>query len=604
MQADMEVVAMDDADDATVISGSKMAENGPVEGEILVRFQLPIRPNAVHAKHLLAEVLVHILQAFPNAIVYIDNKQEEFACTDTSQDATILTHVKNSSMTAHAVKSKQRPQDSPRWIIVLKFRSTVPFRDWKKQDTVIAALRKYRIYMTPHKFAPQDWDIISLGFLLGIHVVQFPLEAAKELVERLLKFTDPNPPEFTLTPTKVQMKGKPSYTRSYEVVCRREDGQKLYHMLTHDQFREPTNKIFIPYSLKRTNTSTFISMIKENNQMLSDSYVMKFHGIPPTSIGNLESKILGVPGVRYVVPTSKTFSHGEWRILIKASKFASVNGIIRQNWKDWCTMVSDSVSDLPDSYPAPAITSKNARYTADSDKASEDSYGTLLSTASTLTVETMTDDDDRFDTCPLDETMPSYAQVLTGISVGPPATSAITPSMEQTPYHHQINSTNSKGNNWTDETRNLLQERLTQQDAFIQELHQAKAELAQRIENISEEVQNKECRTKELENAIATLLTIVADREKQMAEKDQQFELRNRQFDALMAKLELQSQLQMEERPSITPLIAQGPATPARSNKRQNTLPTPTRDKATPDTPMDTATMMTFTNEISPRHQC
>ena len=597
-----------DSDDATVTSGSKMDENGPAEVEFLIRFQLPIQQNALAAKHLQAGMLFTILKAFPNDIIYIDNKNEEYVHTEAISDDTTLNKLKSSSMTAHDISSKSKEQAGNRWIIITKFRTTVPFRDWKKHDEVTTELRKHRIYMTPHQFEQKEWDIVSLGFLLGIHIVQFPLEAAKEHVENLIQQSDASSPPFSLAPSKVQVKGKPVYTRAYEVVCHRSNGSKLYHLLTHGKFRDPQNRIFIPYSLKRSNQSTFLSMIKENNQMLSDSYVMKFHGIPATGIQEIKRQILDISGVRHVVPTSKTKSHGEWRILIKSSKFPSVNGQIRRQWDDWCKMIpTQSQANLPDSFPAPTITSKNVKYISDQDDNSAESYGTLLSTASTLTMETM-DDNNNFDTCPLDTNLPSYAQVLTGNQHAPSPESTITQSVHQQPVPTSTDYNTEYGQvgynlKWEEENHQL-QQRLREQETKLQELGQAKLELDQRLEKIFEEVHNKECRTTELENTIANLLNVVSDRDRQMEERDQQFELRNRQFDALMARLTIEypknpSEMMVPEQTNkIVPSL---PDTPARSNKRQNTLPTPDRGG---DTRMDLSiiddNMNALTDSLSP----
>lgn len=599
MQAHSKDQDMTDDDDATVTSGSRKTGNGPVEAEIFVRFQLPLRPNVHQAKQLQAEVLQTILQAFPNEIVYIDNKNQEFAHTGSMHDEGLLAKVKNASMTVHEAKSKTKHREGTRWISVLKFRTTTPFRDWKKHQDVLSSLRTSRVYMTRHQFAQNKWDIISLGFLLGIHIVQFPMEAAKALVEQLMKHSEPNPPPFSLTPAKIQIKGKPSYTRAYEVVCHRDDGQKLYHLMTHDKFREPKNKIFIPYSLKRNNPSTFLTMIKENNQMLGDSYVMKFHGIPPAGIAIIEQHLVGITGVRYVVPTSKSLSHGEWRILIKASKFQSVNSQIRKNWNEWSrTIPNNCFDDLPDSYPAPDITSKNVKYIVDREDSSADSYGTLLSTASTITTETM-QNDDSFDMCPLDDAMPSYAQVLTGNNHSPSPASTITQSVQHLPNFTPFENNSTSDTGYGREESQHLQERLQQQDARIQELDNAKNALDQRLEQILEEVHSKECRTKELENTIANLLNVVADKDKQMAEKDMQFDLRNRQFDTLMERLQA-----LYPAPSTQLHAQEQPSTPARSNKRQNTLPTPGRQSGPKSDQFDNDSRMDISDDKSPQSQC
>ena len=127
-----------------------------------------------------------------------------------------------------------------------------------------------------------------------------------------------------------------------------------------------------------------------------------------------------------------------------------------------------------------------------------------------------------------------------------------------------------------------LHHKLQEQEARIRELDIAKKMLDQRLQQILEEVQNKECRAKELEDRIATLLEVVADRDKQMEERDQQYERRNQQFDELMARLGVQQPqvpTRTEDKANTNIASRQLQATPARSNKRQNTLSTPSRER-------------------------
>jgi len=569
------------ADDETVTSGSRTAGNGQEEEEFLVRFQLPPRPNVTQAKQVMSVVLLSILKTYTNDISYIDNKQEELVYEVPGNDENYRNLLQNSAMTAHQVPSKKPTQNGSRWIFVLKFRSTISYRDWKKQEQILVALKSNKVFMTQHQFPQNEWEIIGLGFLLGIHVVQFPQDAAKAHIEKLIQHSDPDYPAFALIPSKVQIKGKPTYTRAYEISCHKKDGPKLYYLLTHGKFRESNHRVFIPYSLKRTNEKTFTALLKENNQMLSDSYVMKFQGIPKDGMPYLEPKLKDVPGVRFVVPTSKMQSHGEWRILIKASKFHGVNGYIRQHWDEWCRDIpQECYDDVPMEFPAPTITSRNTKYVGAQDDDSAESYGTLLSAASTLTVETAEGIED-LDSCPLDATMPTYAQVLVTNNLTPSPASTITQSIQlPNPISALQNGTNESSlNTWEEENRHLHQ-KIIEQEQRIQALDKAKTELDERVEKILEEVQTKECRTKELEDAIARLLTIVSDRDQQMAERDHQFEIRNRQFDALMERLELNV-----TNPSDIATGSRAPETPARSNKRQNTHQTPNRDQGkTPPT--------------------
>ena len=116
----------DDDDDQTVTSGSKTTENGPGQVELMVRFQLPSRANAGQAKSLQYDVLVALLKSFPNEVIYIDNKQEEYGYNNSIADEPFLQQLTKTTMTAHEVRAQKNQSTGNRWIIVLKFRSTIP----------------------------------------------------------------------------------------------------------------------------------------------------------------------------------------------------------------------------------------------------------------------------------------------------------------------------------------------------------------------------------------------------------------------------------------------------------------------------------------------
>lgn len=184
----------------------------------------------------------------------------------------------------------------------------------------------------------------------------------------------------------------------------------------------------------------------------------------------------------------------------------------------------------------------------------------------------------------MDEVLPTYAQVLRPTNLSPSPASTITQSVVQQPQPRNQHDNNpgldyyeGTGTWGSGANHQQRHQKVKEQEARLYAMDAAKAALDERVEKILEEVQNKECRTKELEDTIANLLTIVSDRDQQLAERDQQFELRNRQFDTLMAILALTAEPQ--HRPPATDSLTESgqqisPSTPARSNKRQNTLPT------------------------------
>lgn len=565
-------VPMDD-DEKTVQSGGSSTNIGPPDREILIRFQLPSTPTLSDARKLLTTSIQHVLSAFPGDITYIDDKGQEHIAFSSQIHDNLPRELEKSALTVHPVYVKKNHSSVSRWVSIIRFRSIIPFRDWKKHDDIYRNLRKQRIFMFPHNFGKNDWDIIGLGFLLGLHIVQCTRSAAKEYVQQLLSFNTNSTKDFHVVPSKIQAFKKKAYTRAFEIECKRQDGPELHKQLTSGAFRDPKNRLFVPYSMKRTNTLAFTKLVQENNQLISDSYVLKLEGIDRNNIHEITSKITSLSGVRFLIPTPETDTKGEWRVLIKSSKFYGVDGYIRQHWDEWCVDITS-----PLEFPPPAVTSRPTKSHKVQDDVSDDSYGTLLSTTSTLTGGSDHDTSDQFSSFPLDNPTPSYAEMLTNnIRIASP-TSTITGSAaaSKPPAIHTNHHGYGLPNDWQSENQRLRQEMKAQSD-ILQHIQQTKIELEQQFQFLTENIQSKECRTKELEDRIAQLLTIVSDRDQQMAERDMQIELRNQQFDMIMEKLNIQMETNSVSETPPSSQLALPHSTPTRANKRQNIQNTPIR---------------------------
>ena len=181
-------------------------------------------------------------------------------------------------------------------------------------------------------------------------------------------------------------------------------------------------------------------------------------------------------------------------ILVDQTKCSFIH---RQLSKTWTTITAkipiEMLNNAPSSFSVPAISSKRAREYQDGDS-DDDSYGSLLSTGTTVSV--MTTDDPLLNELPEEFRHPTYAS----------AAASSMRSGTETQYSSPTASTNME---WQRE-KQLLEQQIREQ--------------ASQIERIQVELQTKISRSKDLEDQLAQAIELAHTRDARHEEMLQKFE--------------------------------------------------------------------------------
>jgi hypothetical protein len=211
---------------------------------------------------------------------------------------------------------------------------------------------------------------------------------------------------------------------------------------------------------------------------------------------------MNIPGVFHVVPSKRIHEIGEWKILTDRIKCNSAHKQLADMWLSLMQNIPDKhINEAPTTFPSPTISSKRARDYQD-DESADDSYGSLLTTGTEISV--LTNDDMSLNNLPIDFQHNSYADVASGTSI----------TIEET----QISSPSASA----------YAEWLTEKQALTNQINsQANliANQAQQLEKIQEDLISKISRSKDLEDQLALALETAQMRELKFDEMMEKFEV-------------------------------------------------------------------------------
>ena len=147
---------------------------------------------------------------------------------------------------------------------------------------------------------------------------------------------------------------------------------------------------FVPYSLKKHKPAAFLKAIQLQNKNLSETWVIKIQGFSHEALDNCRQTLLSQPGVNTITPTPRNIEKGEWKILIARNHLPT--------YYQWLENKMDSIvnsipadTKVPENYPPYGINSQPPTTYQDSDQ-DDISFGTMFSNAMTeLTAQSPTE---------------------------------------------------------------------------------------------------------------------------------------------------------------------------------------------------------------------
>jgi hypothetical protein len=477
-------------DEITETAGSNRGKIDAEEQEKNIKWQMPGHHDVVSAKRLLVQLLGYLTIYHPGDVTVIDSKQQEWTYDEAVEEDQFLQKCQKMSVQLHPIKNKQ--QGIVRWVAVTRVHSISTIQDWKNNDHFYSIVNEAETYLFPHPFGYDEWDTTSIGFIKDIHAIHYPRELLHEQLNLMIKKQNKNPPRFQLIPQRITTTDKKASTKAYTVQCLKDDASQLIQLLTHGPFRSAANQIFVPFKYKTKKPDVFKHCIRQQNEVYHKTWIIKLEGITPNIMDYIKPDITKIMGVFHIVPSRRVNDIGEWKILADQTKCAFIHRQLTDTWKSVLAKVPQQVLDeAPSCFAVPAISSKRAREYQDSDS-DNDSYGSLLTTGTEMSV--MTTDDSSLNDLPEEYKIPSYASAANNSSKSGQETQVSSPT-NSTGWHKDIT--------WQKEK---------------QELEAQIKQQAAQIDKIQADLQAKESRSKDLEDQLAKALDLAHSRDERHQE--------------------------------------------------------------------------------------
>ena len=524
-------------DDITEQAGPNRGRNGGPEAEILVKWQIPGNVDISNAKRQLHQLLATLMIAFPDQISIIDRKQQEWSYQETVDEDVFRKDVETLATQLHPIKNKQR--EVIRWVSITRVRTTTTIQEWKNNDHFYSHASEAKIYVFPHPFGQDEWDVMSIGFIKGYHAVHYPRNIIQGKIQQLLQDQHTQPPPFQLIPQRISAKDNKATTRAYAVQCQKSHANQLIHQLTHGKFREPQHQVFVPFRYKNSNAELFLQCIRQQNEMYHKTWIIKIEGVTPGMMDMIQPELMRINGVFHVVPSKRNETIGEWKLLVDQSKCSYIHRILTKNWADVIANIPpDVMTQTPNTFPLPSISSQRSRDYQEEDS-DIDSYGSLLSVA-TDTSQIITEESE-LDALPPTYQYPSYAAAVMESNSSTASTQLSSPTASTYPEWHK--------------EKEALEAQIHQQSTIIEKIQ---ADLQERIS-----------RSQDLEEKLAQALDLAHSRDVRHAEMLQKFEMLMQNATPLMNQITIRE-------PPATPVRA-NPSPDSPPSKRKNTNATPHR---------------------------
>ena len=370
---------MEEDDDKT-INSSNSEPGGKDDREMMVKWCIQGVSDQQKAKTILIKILAIMSTNFYDDISIIDNKAEEFKAEDQYSEAKVYEDMTKGKFQVHQATSKNERQRK-RWYCVHKIYSSQSLSTIKAHYEVSKALKENNAYLTIHRFEQKDWDIVHLGFLKGYNVLHLTPAAAKIILRNKALTIDKGCPNFELSNTRIRQAydSKQYSTTAFEVQCKRSDARQISTILKSGLFRKTTS--FVPYSFKKTMPEAFRQAIQAQNKYLANTWVVKIEGFTHQALDECKVALISGPGAQEIIPTKKTNTHGEWKILVEKDNLSFYYDWLRENLEDIINTFARHIP-IPDNLPPYKINSRQPMHYQD---ASEDgSYGTMFSTTMSL----------------------------------------------------------------------------------------------------------------------------------------------------------------------------------------------------------------------------
>ncbi len=357
-QTEEEVITEEFHDAATVIAGSGPSLSGNEKTEIHILIEITYRGKSEAekspSKHL--QILNALGEAFTKAeLDMFDIKGKKVKRSSVQQWREITTYEEH--FTLHEFNNRH--------YVVFRALTTKTFGELKRAPAVWDILNRTGSYMKKHHWSVDEWDIITLGFLIEIDPSRHLSADVREYVIALSKrggCLQENGCNFKLVPERFKTRNKNAHftTYAYAVQCPRKDAKSVDAMMKNT-FRNE-GQMYVKLKLRKTAPASYSNAMTLQNRYLSHVRTITVVGITRSTMKYLKQSLLQNEEVNYVAATNKTDSIGRWDIITMEYCQETLQGWIEEKLDkllEECPQ--ESFHDRPEEFPEPGIQSRNAR---------------------------------------------------------------------------------------------------------------------------------------------------------------------------------------------------------------------------------------------------
>ena len=188
-------------------AGANLTQNKPEMAEILVKWQVPGNIVQPDAKKQLLHILVELMMSYPEEITLVDHKRREWSYNPKDSEAAFVIGCDEISLQIHPIRNKE--QKVIKWVAITKINTSRPMAYWKDNDHFYPQMIEAKIYMFPHPFGYDEWDVSSIGFIKNIHVTHHTKEHLHETLLQTIKNKKQHHLHFNsspnVSPTKIKL---------------------------------------------------------------------------------------------------------------------------------------------------------------------------------------------------------------------------------------------------------------------------------------------------------------------------------------------------------------------------------------------------------------
>jgi hypothetical protein len=356
-----EDLIMDD-DDVTVETATLTTKTDFIEAEMTeqtFRYEIPYRKGKASSEdfQMHTKLLIALTETFSDNVLRVFNNHNT-RVNSFEEEKWMDEKYYKGHFTIHD-DARQR-----KTVVIHRVQSTKSITQLKNDPIVLALLKKSNTFLRAHFWKEDEVLLKDLGFLSKYipskHSKAFVIQDIFERSEAVPDAQWAQAPPFQLihSQPRVKFSGKTKSfkTHAYSIQVLAKDATSMNHFLQAIYEKEP---LFMPYSMKRKFPQAVAKAILQQNQLMSDTFVVVITGISRDAMTSLKPTIMELPGTIAVSDTHKTDTSGRWYILVHEKSFRAVRKTISKSILSWFRALPSILREpVPPGFTEPQVHKK------------------------------------------------------------------------------------------------------------------------------------------------------------------------------------------------------------------------------------------------------